>query len=147
MSPRETLIRLATEHPSLRAHLVPIITAIDANSGKVAEDPSVGHRLNVGDIFYSSWGYDQTNVDFYEVKEVSGKRIIIHLLEKKVIRTDGDGNTYMVPIPGRFDRSDQDLKKIPSFYNGKPIIKLTSYSSAQLWDGRPRFETSFAGGH
>src|SRR5438552_359421 len=27
--------------------------------------------VNVGDFFVSSWGYDQTNVDFYRVVEVS----------------------------------------------------------------------------
>ena len=27
----------------------------------------------IGDIVYSSWGYDQTNVDFYEVVGKQGK--------------------------------------------------------------------------
>ena len=25
------------------------------------------HDVKVGDIYYTSWGYDQTNIDFYEV--------------------------------------------------------------------------------
>lgn len=29
----------------------------------------------VGDLFYSSWGYDQTNIDFYQVTAVKGKMI------------------------------------------------------------------------
>ncbi len=31
----------------------------------------------VGDILYTSWGYDQTNVEFYAVTKVSGKRVWI----------------------------------------------------------------------
>ena len=30
-----------------------------------------GHRFAVGDIVYNSWGYDQTNVDWYKVVRVS----------------------------------------------------------------------------
>ena len=34
------------------------------------------HTLKVGDILCSSWGYDQTNVDFYIVTEVVGKNSV-----------------------------------------------------------------------
>ena len=40
---------------------------------KKAQQP---HSLKVGDILYCSWGYDQTNVDFFKVSEVIGKRKI-----------------------------------------------------------------------
>lgn len=33
--------------------------------------------VHVGDIFYSSWGYEQTNVDFYQVVELRGKHTAI----------------------------------------------------------------------
>lgn len=33
--------------------------------------------LRPGDVLCSSWGYDQTNVDFYQVIDVKNKRIII----------------------------------------------------------------------
>lgn len=32
--------------------------------------------LTVGDILYTSWGYDQTNVEFYQVLKVIGKRTV-----------------------------------------------------------------------
>lgn len=32
------------------------------------------HGLKVGDVLRSSWGYDQTNIDYYEVIELVGKR-------------------------------------------------------------------------
>ena len=43
----------------------------------------------IGDIVYSSWGYDQTNVDFYEVVGKQGKITYSKsvLLELKVVRT------------------------------------------------------------
>jgi hypothetical protein len=35
------------------------------------------HDYKVGDIFYTSWGYDQTNVDFFEVTKVAGKMLTV----------------------------------------------------------------------
>jgi len=31
------------------------------------------HSFKVGDVFYASWGYDQTNIDFYKIVELKGK--------------------------------------------------------------------------
>ena len=33
--------------------------------------------VHVGDIYYSSWGYDQTNVDFYQVVALKGKHTAV----------------------------------------------------------------------
>ncbi len=31
------------------------------------------HEFEVGQLFYHSWGYDQTNIDYYELVELKGK--------------------------------------------------------------------------
>lgn len=33
-------------------------------------------KLNVGDILYTSWGYDQTNVEFYQVTKLIGSTMV-----------------------------------------------------------------------
>lgn len=38
---------------------------------------SANHGVKVGDVFRSSWGYDQTNIDYYEVISVSSKTATI----------------------------------------------------------------------
>lgn len=35
------------------------------------------HGVHVGDLFYASWGYEQTNVDFWQVVELKGKQTAI----------------------------------------------------------------------
>jgi hypothetical protein len=35
------------------------------------------HGLKVGDVLRSSWGYDQTNIDYYQVVELRGKRGVV----------------------------------------------------------------------
>lgn len=40
-----------------------------------AEQKAFKHSYKVGDIFYNSWGYEQTNVDFYQVVAVTEKSV------------------------------------------------------------------------
>lgn len=34
-------------------------------------------EVSVGDVFASSWGYEQTNVSFYQVVSVHGKKTVM----------------------------------------------------------------------
>ena len=47
---------------------------------------------NVGDILYSSWGYDQTNIDFYQVTSLVGKKMV--MLTKIASRIVPSDNQY-----------------------------------------------------
>jgi hypothetical protein len=50
------------------------------------ERKSFKHTLKEGDILSCSWGYDQTNVDFYQVtKVVSDKTVKIRQIGKRVV--------------------------------------------------------------
>ncbi|WP_131701582.1 MULTISPECIES: hypothetical protein [Xanthomonas] len=40
------------------------------------------HSLTVGQVLFSSWGYDQTNVNFYQVVAVRGAVVDLHELAK-----------------------------------------------------------------
>lgn len=103
--------------------------------------------LKVGDIFYSSWGYDQTNVDFYQVTGLTPKGVKIRKIGKKVEKSNGPAD-YVVPIKGSFDpRAKEMTKRVRSGYGDKAAITLTSYSSAWLWDGKPVYETGAMYGH
>jgi hypothetical protein len=44
------------------------------------EDKAFEHSVQVGDIFRTCWGYDQTNVEFFEVVEVRGKFAILRVM-------------------------------------------------------------------
>ena len=44
--------------------------------------------LRVGDILYSSWGWEQTNIDFYQVIAIRGSAVDLRQLDQ---RTTEDG--------------------------------------------------------
>jgi hypothetical protein len=103
----------------------------DERAAKVAKR-AAGHKLKVGDVLVSSWGYDQTNVDYYEVTQLVGRSMV----EVRQIRGEseatGDMQGRCVPSPGN--------------YKGEPTrhtvgtdgasIKVRSFSHAYLIEPR-----------
>ena len=82
--------------------------------------------VEVGSFFECSWGYDQTNVDFYKVVEISPS-----------------GKTVKVQ---RWANKSDDLsgRVVPG---DRPAFTVNSYSVANLWDGRAAYQTPAGAGH
>ena len=96
--------------------------------------------IKVGDIFVDSWGYDQTNVDFYLVTKKLKASIKIVKIGSKVVATS-IGSEMVVPVPDAV--IGEEKTKIPQ----DGYIKTSSYSLARLWDGKPMHETAAGWGH
>ncbi len=96
--------------------------------------------LEVGDLLYSSWGYDQTNVDWYQVVEKLGTMVVIREIAGRQVGSDGYSDK-VVPVPDHFVGPPQ--RKRPNRHG----IPLTSYSSAYKWDGKPKHQTNANYGH
>ena len=102
------------------------------------------HGYQVGDILVSVWGYDQTNVEFYQVTELIGsKSIEIQMVSSKVVK-ESRGSEMVVPIKDRFIRSEKPLRKK---VDTRRAVKLNSYSYARPWSGKPISQTSSYAGH
>lgn len=114
--------------------------------------------VSVGDIFYNSWGYDQTNVDFYEVIRLTGQGVEVQPINSRVV-SSGQGSESVVPIPGSvrefdvitgIDRNDKKTKVCRlRDYGGSygPSIVLSRDHSASKWDGTPKHQTDAYSGH
>ena len=104
--------------------------------------------FKIGDILESSWGYDQTNVDFYEVVGVTNKSVKIEKIGNTTVSDDGPGGLSVVPNTS-YRSGNVMLKRVSSVSaDGKSgWVSLTSYSGANKWDGTPQHETHPAYGH
>ena len=89
--------------------------------------------VKVGDIFVSSWGYDQTNIDFYKVLSVKNKTAVLTEIGQKRNYT-GHMNGECVPDPTVVGR--KLLTKRIQSYQDRPYFKIASYASAYPWDGK-----------
>lgn len=58
------------------------------------------HSYKPGDIFRTCWGYDQTNVEYYECLEVRGKHLIVVEIEQGRKETQWLRG-QCVPMPGK----------------------------------------------
>lgn len=61
-------------------------------------------KLRVGTLLCNSWGYDQTNIDFYEVvsRSASGATVKLRKVASETVKHTGDMSKNVKPLPGKF---------------------------------------------
>lgn len=90
------------------------------------------HKVRVGDIFRTCWGYDQTNVEFFQVVEIKGKHAILREVAC-ASETIGGGADRVVPQTGAFLEPTTDNPAFAGYDRGRPIRRL-------IQDGRIRID-------
>ena len=101
------------------------------------------HDLKIGDIIYNSWGWEQTNIDYFQVVGASGQTVSIRAIQG--ISRDYDGQSMsgeITPDVGNFC-SDKILRKTPFLCMNKWHIRFENGAGAK-WDGEPMTYTSYA---
>lgn len=118
---------------------------------KAEKAPAVNkYGVQVGDIFRATWGYEQTNNDFFQVVELVGtssvrvREVYPEITESKAVNWGSEDRTYKISrdILPPADRSvfikDQqrgDLKRLTSHAAdgaSNPQFKLSSFADAWL---------------
>ena len=94
----------------------------------------------VGDILYTSWGYEQTNIDFYEIVARRGKSTLALRKLKCSSEDEGWCRHKVMPLKGQF-AGDQTLTRRISKHG---TAKIESYAWLHPWDGAPKHATSYA---
>ncbi len=129
--------------------------ALQGVSGDV--HPHIARRMEVGAILYSSWGYDQTNVDYYMVTRCTKASAWIVPMRHVEVASRGYSpmSGYTTPLEPMYEREVWDrsdpmnprlvtrpikpaVHRIRRYVWGgedREELTLTSYSRASLWDG------------
>ena len=96
--------------------------------------------IEVGDIYYTSWGYDQTNVDFYMVTGRTAKTVKYVAMGKGLDHNDGAACDMVVPDKCRIGKNEY-------------TAKITAWGfkahghAATKYEGKPVYETAAGWGH
>ena len=115
------------------------------------------HSFKVGDILYSSWGYEQTNISLYQVVALNGASMVtvkeVHLPVK---RSDAKGFmsdrvSFVIPETGKIVAS-ADAKaikrKVKNWLRDKApegdLIEIESYECAQKYNGQAVYRSWYA---
>lgn len=124
---------------------------IEIIENKKVEENELG--IKVGDIFYMSWGYEQTNVDFFRVKALRGKTQVI--LQEVNLEMTQDKCVSGMSADRKYNSKNYSLVKNSCFVkdneNGivkkvlgtkeEPYINMTSYANAYKYDGQELYES------
>lgn len=96
-------------------------------------------NVKVGDILVSTWGYDQTNVDFYQVTELVGAKSarIIKIRQNKTETGYMSGTT----VPNTSNDASTDVGQVVRINDRSAKI---NGCHASVWDGKPVYWSSYA---
>lgn len=125
--------------------------------------PELVHDLKKGDLFYTSWGYDQTNYDYIVILSVKGKfatcqrTSALHMGESGQANVQEPifcpfGDTFRMKIQGGFNGEIYLRGSYPYLHNGKiddsyggKNLRLDTFSKAK--QGQQFHETMAEFGH
>lgn len=114
--------------------------AIAATKAEYKAKREQPHTLEVGHILSSSWGYEQTNVDFYQVTRViSGRSVEVRKIKSTLTEGDHYHSGKAMPLIDEFCGEP----RVHRVTHGRSI-SLNSYSSASVWNGKPVFCSFYA---
>ena len=97
----------------------------------------VSDRLEAGSILRYSWGYGQTNVDWFQVIRRSNKSVWIREIQGNIVEKGfmcGDAT----PRPGDMKPLAKVQRKLVQEQDGEEFIKM-DYGMAVPWNGRPAY--------
>ena len=92
-----------------------------------------------GAILYSTWGYEQTNVDFYKIVERKPKSVVLQKIGNKVTEyydNYGEAGKCVADEEHKIDKPF--FRRITK----SGYVNIDSVSYARLWDGKPVYWSS-----
>lgn len=118
----------------------------------------------VGDILHHSWGYDQTNCDFYQVVEVKKASVVLRKIGAGTVPgTEGFMSEQLMPVKDAFiphgsqaltkhgkaiTPENPTITKRVSFYvkeDGSLRYFIPApYGWCDLWEGKPEYSSWYA---
>lgn len=108
--------------------------------------------VKVGDIFYMSWGYEQTNVDFFRVEKLRGKKQVI--LREVYLKIKEEQGISGMSADRIYDVNDFEYAKTSCFIkdNEKGDIKTVNENKyisfdmglARKYNGQKLYESWYA---
>jgi hypothetical protein len=131
-SSEEQARRYIAEHAESRRKS---IAAADERKAARSNIRAADH-YKVGDLLYTSWGYDQTNIDFYKVVRVLDKSVEIVAIGAKDLTVDGGVGPlagYCSPDPSieireGYGAQYNGIKRVQGGYNGEAYVRVMPHS-------------------
>ena len=99
--------------------------------------------VKVGDIFHYSWGYEQTNVNYFQVVSLKGtKQVVIREIGYEITETTGIDSFRVKAVKDSFlqksqfiaDNEKGAVKQVKGLKNCTIYINIENFGFCSLWD-------------
>jgi len=115
--------------------------------------------FKVGDIIHHSWGYGQTNCDFYQVVRVTKASVVLRQINGKPVEgSEGFMCNRLMPDKDNFrnnpfnaitkdkcgDGDEEILKRVSAYMKEDGTLRYyipTPYGWASKWDGEAKYNS------
>lgn len=92
----------------------------------------------VGDIVYNSWGYEQTNISFYQVIKVTARSIVVKQISQSQVEGSMERHGMACDVVAIKDSFIEDGKQYTLRVKRQGMLSSpNSYYCFGKWDGRP----------
>lgn len=151
---RERLIKTEKESADKREQY-----KIEKKANREAAKKAFQNPYRIGDIFHHSWGYDQTQCDFYQVVGLTKATVTLRpIVAATVEGSEGFMSRSCVALKNHFCKAFSALsehsgeiteitKKVMAFTKQTGEIDYyipVPYGSCSKWDGRPQYNSWYA---
>ena len=90
-------------------------------------------NLKVGDILDAQWGYDQTNVDFYQVTGLIGSTMVeVRKIASEETRKDDSMSKWVKPVKDQFIGEPLRRKCLDDAVNVDDVRRASKWSGREL---------------
>ncbi len=141
-----------------------MLSVAEAKERKAKAKAQFKNPYKVGDILHHSWGYDQTNCDFYQVVEVKKASVVLRKIGTETVPgSEGFMCESLMPKKDAFiekgtqalTKNDYEitpdnptiLKRVSFYVHNDGSLKYfipTPYGWCDLWDGKPEYHSWYA---
>ena len=115
-----------------------MITEAIETAAKAKQLAEAKDSWGVGSILYSSWGYEQTNIEFYKVIKRTKSTVTIVRLSEDIVEHNPQYMSGYTSAGEEVVGEPIKSKRITS-RGGYESIKLSDYKRAYPWDGTRKY--------
>lgn len=105
---------------------------------------SAKNYFQIGSILVSSWGYEQTNIDYYQVVGYFGNTGLITKMISKNYEETGFLSGKSTPKKNCFISQEIRFRTKLASWSKDPLIICESYKFIGKYDGRKMYESHYA---
>ena len=108
--------------------------------------------VKIGDIFSYSWGYEQTNINYFQVVALKGEKSVVireigfqdsNMIERDVYKVTPKKDSFLTKSQFIKDNTVGATKQVKGLKNGTIYINIESFGFCSLWNGKAETMTCY----